>query len=494
MQLNQKPMKPIMIVGTASDVGKSLIVTGICRWLVDNGYHPAPFKAQNISLNSFATPDGLEIGRAQAVQAEACKIPCETTMNPVLVKPSGTNASQTVLHGKPVVDQHIKEYLLGNNKENLFSEVKKAFYQLSSTYSPIVMEGAGSISELNLKHRDIVNMRMAKAANACVYLVADIDKGGVFGSVYGTIALLEDWEKPLLKGIIINKFRGDSALFNEGKQKLEEITGYPVLGVLPYDPNIYLEEEDSVALNQKQTKWKTGKFNVAVVQFHYLSNHTDFNALELHDHINVFYTRNPSELEKADVIILPGTKNTIADLQALSNDGLDQVIKRLYRKKTIIGICGGYQMMGKQVNDPDQVEGGKKTMPGLGFFDIETTLLKEKKTVRQNFRYKESNSICTGYEIHMGATTKLSGNSLNLVSERPEGYWDGKAGWGTYFHGIFDNAVVIEDLLKDHHTPAPILDYGKLKEESYSKLSSLIQRNLNMQKILDDIRPEGSSG
>ncbi|MEM6831969.1 MAG: cobyric acid synthase, partial [Bacteroidota bacterium] len=244
-------LKPIMIVGTASDVGKSLVVTGICRWLLNKGYQPAPFKAQNMSLNSFATHDGLEIGRAQAVQAEACKISCTTEMNPILLKPSSHHTSQIVLNGKPIGDQTAKAYFLGNDKEKLFEEAKKSFNKLSDQYQPIVMEGAGSISELNLKHRDIVNMRMAQAAEACVYLVADIDKGGVFGSVYGTIELLEDWEKKLLKGIIINKFRGDITLFQKGRQMMEELTGYPVLGVLPYDSDVYLEQEDSVALKEK---------------------------------------------------------------------------------------------------------------------------------------------------------------------------------------------------------------------------------------------------
>ncbi|MEM9338772.1 MAG: cobyric acid synthase [Bacteroidota bacterium] len=479
-------LKPIMIVGTASDVGKSLVVTGICRWLLNKGYQPAPFKAQNMSLNSFATHDGLEIGRAQAVQAEACKIPCTTEMNPILLKPSSHHTSQIVLNGKPIGDQTAKAYFLGNDKEKLFEEAKKSFNKLSGQYQPIVMEGAGSISELNLKHRDIVNMRMAQAAEACVYLVADIDKGGVFGSVYGTIELLEDWEKKLLKGIIINKFRGDITLFQKGRQMMEELTGYPVLGVLPYDSDVYLEQEDSVALKEKNKKWEPGKLNIAVIQFHYLANYTDFNALEFVEDINVYYSREPEQIRKADVIILPGTKNTMADLQALKKDRLDVLIQELYGTKKIIGICGGYQMMGKMIYDPFHVENATATMEGIGLFDIETTLSKFKHTKQVAFRFKQFDDACNGYEIHMGETVISGGTPLNTINERPEGYLDENGSWGTYFHGIFDNACVIKDLMKRQSTRQNI-DYHQFKEENFNKLAESIDQNLDMQAILKDI-------
>ncbi|MEM6738207.1 MAG: cobyric acid synthase, partial [Bacteroidota bacterium] len=306
-------LRPIMMVGTGSDVGKSRITTGICRWLKNRGFDPVPFKAQNMSLNSFSTPDGLEIGRAQAVQAAASKLTPRVEMNPILLKPSSENKSQVVLYGKPIGTQSAKEYFT-NNKSDLFDEAKKAFHALNQAFSPVVMEGAGSISELNLKHRDIVNMRMAQAANACVYLVADIDKGGLFGSVYGTLKLLESWERKLIKGIIVNKFRGDASLFEEGKKMLEDITQTPVLGVLPYTSDIVLEEEDSVALKKRNTAAEKDKLNVAVVHLHYLSNYTDFQALEQEPLINLYYTRDRKELNKADVIIIPGTKNTIEDL------------------------------------------------------------------------------------------------------------------------------------------------------------------------------------
>ncbi|WP_174549705.1 cobyric acid synthase [Flammeovirga pacifica] len=480
-------MRPIMLVGTSSDVGKSWVTTGICRWLKNKGYQPAPFKAQNMSLNSFATFDGLEIGRAQAVQAEACQLPVQVEMNPVLLKPSSKNKSQVILHGKPIGDQTAKEYFLGDNKKQLFLEAQKAFHRLSTSYEPIVMEGAGSISELNLKHRDIVNMRMAKAANACVYLIADIDKGGVFGSVYGTIALLEEWEKKLLKGIIINKFRGDASLFVEGKKKLEELTGYPVLGVLPYVSDIIIEEEDSVALRKRQIKAKDDALNVAVVKHYYLSNYTDFQALENEELIHLYYTRDPKEIEKADIIILPGTKNTMYDLAKLKEEGLADILKQKYNNVPIIGICGGYQMLGKKIFDPYHVESEKSEEEGLGIFDIETTLSKTKQTVQQSFKFKSYEDNCEGYEIHMGETNVPDQYALNDVNGVKEGFFDGHLCWGTYFHGVFDNQVVVNELLNVKFPEAKAIDYKSFKAEQFDKLADWVEENLEMDKILEDI-------
>ncbi len=486
-----KKLRPIMLAGTGSDVGKSMLVTGICRLLKNRGYTPAPFKAQNMSLNSFATPDGLEIGRAQAVQAEACGIPCSSDMNPVLLKPSSLNKSQVILHGKPIGDQTAREYFLGNNKENLFHEAIKAFQRLEARHQPVVMEGAGSISELNLKHRDIVNMRMAKAANACVYLVADIDKGGVFGSVYGTIALLEDWEKALLKGIIINKFRGDATLFESGRKQLEELTGYPVLGVIPYAQDIYIEEEDSVALQKKKFSRESGKVNVVVVLLKYLSNYTDFNALEQAPGIHLYYSRNSEDLEAADIIIIPGTKNTIEDLLELRKSGLAQTIVKAHKQgKKIIGICGGFQMLGESVSDPRAVEGDTPDIPGLGILPVRTTMAREKITVQKTFTYKNYPDPCRGYEIHMGTTTFDVASPLNKTDDTYEGYLLNENCWGTYMHGIFDNPVVVNDLIKDRNGEAVHFDYTSYKEENYNKLSRLMEKHLNMDRILKDISAE----
>ncbi|WP_218599248.1 cobyric acid synthase [Polaribacter sp. NJDZ03] len=483
-------LQPIMLVGTGSDVGKSWITTGICRWLKQKGYNPAPFKAQNMSLNSFSTPDNLEIGRAQAVQAEACGIPPTVEMNPILLKPSSVNKSQIILHGKPIGNQTAKEYFLGDDKKHLFEEAKKSFKQLASKHNPIVMEGAGSISELNLKHRDIVNMRMAAAANACVYLVADIDKGGVFGSVYGTIELLEDWERKLVKGIIINKFRGDPSLFVDGKKKLEELTGIPILGVLPYATDIIIEEEDSVALNRRATTAKENKLNIAVVRLHYMSNYTDFQVLEQEPLINLYFTRNSSEINKADIIIIPGTKNTIEDLIALKKDGLDTIIKEQYKHIPVIGICGGYQMLGKTVKDPFSVESNVKSEEGLGLFQIDTTLSKTKQTVQRNFQFKDFKEVCIGYEIHMGETTVPKNNHLNIINGKEEGYFDGNKSWGTYLHGIFDNQNVVTELLHLKFPDATAINYKEFKAQQFDKLADWIDENLDMEAILKNSAQE----
>lgn len=477
-----------MIVGTGSDVGKSWIVTGICRWLKNHGYEPAPFKAQNMSLNSFSTPDGMEIGRAQAVQAEAAKLAPRVEMNPILLKPSAENRSQVVLLGKPIGDQTARQYF-SNDKQTLFEEAKKAFHTLQELFHPLVMEGAGSISELNLKDRDIVNMRMAGAANACVYLVADIDKGGVFASVYGSIALLEEWERKLLKGIIINKFRGDAELFHDGKKMLEELVDLPVLGVMPFASDIVIEEEDSVALKQRKTVANTdadSHLNVAVVHLHYMSNYTDFQALEQEPLIHLYYTRNAEELRKADVVIIPGTKNTLEDLVALKEDGLAKAIKQLSKELPVIGICGGYQMMGQYIEDPHAVESSRGKEEGLGLFDIATTLTKEKTVVQQNFKYKNTDQTCVGYEIHMGTTCVPAGKHLNWVNGQPEGYFDGHKSWGTYMHGIFDNQVVVRELLQRQFPNANAMDYRAHKEMQYEKLSGWIDQHLDMDAIIEN--------
>jgi len=476
-----------MFVGTGSDVGKSLLVTGICRLLVQKGYSPAPFKAQNMSLNSFATPDGFEIGRAQAVQAEACKIDCSTDMNPILLKPSGVNTSQIVLHGKPIGDQTIKEYFLGNNKQQLFEEAKTAFFRLQEKYSPIVMEGAGSISELNLKHRDIVNMRMAQAADADVYLIADIDKGGVFASVYGTIELLEPWEKKLVKGIIINKFRGDVSLFKEGRHTLEKLTGIPVLGIVPYANNIYIEEEDSVALQKKNTSIVDGLVNIVVVLLPYMSNYTDFNVLEKDERTHLFYSNDPKSISEADIIILPGSKNTIQDLLFLREKGIANVILEANEsQKKIIGICGGYQMLGKMIEDPLGIESEVKMLPGLGILPITTRLTPEKMTVQCNFTFKKSPELISGYEIHMGETTVENAQPLNFIANQPEGCIQ-KNCWGTYIHGILDHAIVIEDLLQSFTNTKTLFDYTAYKEENYDRLASLLEETVHINAIISEM-------
>lgn len=480
-------LKPIMFVGTASDVGKSIINTGFCRILKQDGYQPAPFKAQNMSLNSYATPDGLEIGRAQAVQAEACGIPCTTDMNPVLLKPTSEKSSQVVLLGKPIGNQTAYDYFMGNNKQELFKEAKAAFDRLSALHNPVVLEGAGSISELNLKHRDITNMRMAAHAQADVYLIADIDRGGVFASTYGTIALLTAEEKQLVKGIIINKFRGDARLFESGRNMIAELCGVPVVGVIPYRNDIHIEEEDSVGLEQKHSQASSGKVNIAVILLNRLSNFTDFNVLEKDERVHLFYSNNPADIEKADIIILPGSKNTIADLTDIKNNGVARAIVQAHRNgKTVIGICGGYQMMGQSVEDPFHVEGTIEGMPGLGLLPVRTILSKEKITQQCTFQYKDLFAVCKGYEIHMGVTE--SDHPLNKTGTGEDGYWLNNNCWGTYIHGILDNDAVINDLLSTHAVSTPAsFNYHTFKEEQYDKLAAHLREHLDLHYIYSQL-------
>lgn len=476
-----------MFVGTASDVGKSVIATGFCRILKQDNYQPAPFKAQNMSLNSFATPEGFEIGRAQAVQAEACGLSPHTDMNPVLIKPTSNKVSQLILNGKPVKEQAALDLFNGNNRESLFNEVKLAYDRLKEKHNAIVLEGAGSISELNLKDRDIVNMRMAEYAKANVYLIADIDKGGVFGNVYGAIALLEDWERKLIKGIIINKFRGDIELFDSGKKKLEELTGIPVVGIIPYANDIYIEDEDSVAISQKNLLAIAHKINVAVVLLPHLSNYTDFNLLERDERVNLFYSKDALEIEKADIIIIPGTKNTIYDLQFLRKQGLASAILQAFdNNKKVIGICGGYQILGKSIADPHKVEGTIEKIPGLGIIPIQTVLTEEKTTEQRQFLFKESKELCQGYEIHMGVTTTLTPSPLLNYNNQKEGYLLNDNCWGTYMHGILDNQLVIDDLLGSISTKEQ-QSYTEFKEENYNKLADHLREHLDLEKMYADM-------
>jgi adenosylcobyric acid synthase len=470
-----KRLHPIMLAGTGSDVGKSVIAAALCRIFRQDGYSPAPFKAQNMALNSYATPEGLEIGRAQAVQAEAAGIPCHTDMNPLLLKPSSDHTSQVVLNGKPIGNKDAYDYWRGMGQEtggkriDFQQEVCAAFDRLAIKYNPIVMEGAGSIAEINLKDRDLVNMSMARHANADVILVGDIDRGGVFASVYGSIMLQTPEERKLIKGIIINKFRGDMRLFDKGRKMLEDICGIPVLGVIPYYKDIYIDEEDSVSLEQKRRKWAEGKVNVAVVLLRHISNFTDFDTLEREPRVNLFYTNNVSDIQRADIIILPGTKATLDDLLELRRNGCAQAIQRAHRDgRTVVGICGGYQMLGVSVADPDQVEGDIASLPGLGLLPIHTTMSSTKTTQQVTFMFEGQE--CHGYEIHQG------------ISDTNEPIVQTDRCIGTYIHGFLDNIPVINFLLKDKGaTPAQSL--ADFKEEQYDKLAAHVRRYVDIDRI-----------
>lgn len=492
--MQEASLRPIMFVGTGSDVGKSIVNAAFCRIFKQDGYNPAPFKAQNMSLNSYATPEGYELGRAQAVQAEACCIPCHTDMNPVLLKPTSDKCAQVVLHGRPVGNQTAQEYFLGNNKMRLFEEALGSYNRLAAQYNPIVLEGAGSISEINLRDRDITNMRMALATGAATYLVADINKGGVFASVYGTMQLLPDEERAAIKGIIINKFRGDAALFEDGKKQLEELTGKPVVGILPYFSDIYIDDEDSVSLDRKHRYASAGRINVAVVLLGKMSNFTDFAVLEHHPDVHLYYTGNADELMRADIIIVPGSKNTIADLEELKRTGLSWAIIQAYRAdKTVIGICGGYQMLGHLIEDPYGVEGDIPSAHGIGLFMQRTVLEKEKITRQCQFRFMDSDEVCHGYEIHMGETSMVWGkpNPLNVTLDgRPEGFIKEGKYWGTYIHGILDNAVVIDRLLAPYASKrsGASFDFNRFKAEQYDKLASHVRQHVDMDLIYSHLK------
>lgn len=485
-----KNLHPLMLAGTGSDVGKSIIAAAFCRIFLQDGYHPAPFKAQNMALNSYATPEGLEIGRAQAVQAEAAGVPCHTDMNPLLLKPSSDHTSQVVLNGRPIGNRNAYEYFRREGREELRKEVHAAFDRLAARYNPVVMEGAGSISEINLRDSDLVNLPMAMHAGADVILVADIDRGGVFASVYGSVMLLRPEERKHIKGILINKFRGDIRLFESGVKMLEDLCGVPVVGVVPYYKDIYIEEEDSVMLQTKNIRAGQGKVNVAVVLLRHLSNFTDFNVLERDPRVHLFYTNNTDELMKADIILLPGSKSTLSDLYELRRNGVAQAIVRAHREgATVMGICGGYQLMGREVCDPDHVEGEIERLPGLGLLPVSTRMQGEKVTRQVRFRFLEDSAVCEGYEIHMGTTTPLADvpvSPLNhLADGREDGYFVDRTCMGTYVHGILDNPSVIDYLLEPFadKLKETAFDYKAFKEEQYDKLAAHVRKHVDLPLI-----------
>ncbi|MCZ2616592.1 cobyric acid synthase [Bacteroides fragilis] len=485
-----KNLHPLMLAGTGSDVGKSIIAAAFCRIFLQDGYHPAPFKAQNMALNSYATPEGLEIGRAQAVQAEAAGVPCHTDMNPLLLKPSSDHTSQVVLNGRPIGNRNAYEYFRREGREELRKEVHAAFDRLAARYNPVVMEGAGSISEINLRDSDLVNLPMAMHAGADVILVADIDRGGVFASVYGSVMLLRPEERKHIKGILINKFRGDIRLFESGVKMLEDLCGVPVVGVVPYYKDIYIEEEDSVMLQTKNIRAGQGKVNIAVVLLRHLSNFTDFNVLERDPRVHLFYTNNTDELMKADIILLPGSKSTLSDLYELRRNGVAQAIVRAHREgATVMGICGGYQLMGQEVCDPDHVEGEIERLPGLGLLPVSTRMQGEKITRQVRFHFLEGSETCEGYEIHMGTTTPLAdvpASPLNhLADGREDGYFADRTCMGTYVHGILDNPSVIDYLLEPFadKLKETTFDYKAFKEEQYDKLAAHVRKHVDLSLI-----------
>ena len=477
--------KCIMIQGTMSNAGKSLIAAGLCRIFRQDGYRVAPFKSQNMALNSFITADGLEMGRAQVMQAEAAGMEPDVSMNPILLKPTNDTGSQVIVNGEVLANMDARDYFAF--KKSLIPEIQKAFRKLEEKADIIVIEGAGSPAEINLKQDDIVNMGLAKMVGAPVLLVGDIDRGGVFAQLLGTLLLLEEDEKALVKGLVINKFRGDKTILDPGIRMLEERGGIPVTGVVPYT-QLQLEDEDS--LTERFSRKKDGVLDLAVVRLPRISNFTDFNVFEQTEGVSVRYVRTPGELAGCDAIFLPGSKNTMGDLKWLRESGMEAEIKKRSGTTPVFGICGGYQMLGEEISDPEGVEEGG-TLRGMELLPVNTVLLPEKtrRQVQGNLHsltgaYAGLSGLpFEGYEIHMGRTRRTDGAPLQTVAQAGSVY-------GTYVHGIFDKgeiagAVAAALAAKKGISLAdvPKMDYRQIKEREYDRLAEVLRRSMDMDAV-----------
>ena len=497
---------PLMFQGTNSDVGKSVVVTAFCRIFAQDGYKTVPFKSQNMALNSYITVDGKEIGRAQGVQAEAAGIQATTDMNPILLKPNRDNQSQIVVHGKPYKNMEAGRYRREFFQTGL-TLIQQSLSTLSQNYERIVIEGAGSPAEINLNDREMVNMRVAKMADAPVILIGDIEKGGVFASLVGTLQLMEPVDRDRVIGVIINKFRGDIRLLDSGLTWFEEYSGKPVLGVIPYLQNLNIDAEDSVILNQYTSTQNTEKeLDIAVIQYPKISNFTDVDPFFAEPDCHVRFITRADQLRDPDLVILPGSKNTIEDLLFLRKSGLAQKIAELQRKKhtVLFGICGGYQMLGDKIEDPLAIESLHQEIEGLQLLPIKTTITKEKTTILSNgmlHLFGKSFHV-TGYEIHMGETV-ATGASQGLIYTNEK--WDGchssdEAIIGTYFHGIFHNDEFREELLNQirrqkglepvHHRPS----FNQLREEAFDRLAEHVRDHVKLdviEQLMKDYQKRG---
>jgi adenosylcobyric acid synthase len=496
--------KAIMVQGTTSNAGKSFLVAALCRIFKQDGLRVAPFKSQNMALNSFITNEGLEMGRAQVMQAEAAGIEPSVLMNPILLKPTGSSTSQVIVKGRVLDSLPARGYYA--IKKTLIPEVMKAYSELASNYDVIVIEGAGSPAEINLKQDDIVNMGMAKRAKAPVLLCGDIDPGGVFAALYGTVKLLDSDEQERIKGLIINKFRGDITILEPGLKQLEELTGKPVVGVVPY-MDVDLDDEDSLSERFTRKK-KAGLVDIAVIRLPHISNFTDFNPLQRMEAVSLHYVRKASELGRPDLIILPGTKNTIEDLKWLRESGLEALILRHASSGgAVVGICGGYQMLGKLISDPYGVEGGGDVR-GLGLLEADTVFEQEKSRTRVSGRVLNAEGIFSGlagaefegYEIHMGITKPIV-KPFSMLSkdgaEGPDGLVSGNV-WGSYVHGIFDKAGFTQRFVncilksKGLDEDSGALDWAQYKQAQYDILAEGVRNALDMSFIYR-ILEEGDS-
>lgn len=494
--------KAIMVQGTMSNAGKSLLAAGLCRIFKQDGYRVAPFKSQNMALNSFITEEGLEMGRAQVMQAEAAGIAPSVLMNPILLKPTNDVGSQVIVNGEVLGTMSARDYF--KYKKKLVPDVMKAFETLALENDIIVIEGAGSPAEINLKTEDIVNMGMAKMAKAPVLLVGDIDRGGVFAQLYGTVELLEPDEREMVKGLIINKFRGDKTILDPGVEMLEEKCKIPVVGVAPY-LDIQVEDEDSLTERFDRNQ-EIGQIDIAVIRVPRISNFTDFNPFESIPGVSLRYVKHPSELKNPDVIMLPGTKNTMEDLQWLRESGMEAMILKAAAKGTFVfGICGGYQMLGESLSDPYGVEAGG-TMRGMGLLPMDTVFAEKKTRTQVTGKYLDitgdyaalSGVEFTGYEIHMGESTWKSGAKASTWTR------DGVSGQektegtvfenvcGTYVHGIFDKEESALALVRSVGEKKGIdvsqmegVDFAAFKETQYDILAAELRKHLDMKKIYE---------
>ena len=486
--------KVIMVQGTMSNAGKSLLVAGLCRVFRQDGYTVAPFKSQNMALNSFITKEGLEMGRAQVMQAEAAGIAPMVCMNPILLKPTSHTGSQVIVNGEVIGNMSAREYFA--YKKQLVPDIKKAFQKLEEKADIIVIEGAGSPAEINLKENDIVNMGLAEMVDAPVLLVGDIDRGGVFAQLLGTLMLLTKQEKDRVKGLVINKFRGDKTILDPGILMLEEKGRVPVVGVLPY-LELKLEDEDS--LTERFDHRREGLIDIAVIRYPRISNFTDFNVFEQNPNVTVRYVASEEELHHPDLIILPGSKNTMGDLKWMRQNGMEAAVKKRVGEIPVFGICGGYQMLGEMVEDPDGVEEGG-ALRGMELLPVKTELKKQKKRCQVEGKIGTLPGIfselsgCSyqGYEIHMGST-HIDGEASE--EWKAPVYGTRQNVYGSYIHGLFDQGYTAEAVVRAlakkkglSLTEGKIQDYRRFKETQYDKLADAMRMYFHMEEIYGMLR------
>ncbi|MGI9286474.1 MAG: cobyric acid synthase [Pseudomonadales bacterium] len=478
----------LMVQGTTSDAGKSILVAGLCRILARRGVNVAPFKPQNMSLNSAVTPERGEIGRAQALQAQAAGVTPHSDMNPVLLKPSTDTAAQVIIHGKVASDMNAVDY--HQHKRVAMHAVMTSWQRLGEKHDAIIVEGAGSPAEINLRDRDIANMGFAEAADCPVIIVADIDRGGVFAHLTGTLHLLSSSEQARIKGFVINRFRGDLALLQPGIDWLEEHTGKPVLGVIPYLHNLLLDAEDAID-NKQATSTEAGSINVVIPVLPRISNHTDFDALRMHPQVDVLHVGQGQPIPGADLIVLPGSKNVRADLQWLRDNGWEQAIQRHLRYGgKVLGICGGYQMLGHSIADPTGVEGSAGSSLGLRLLPIETQLSPHKQLHQVRGTLSPLPTPVTGYEIHCGVTRALESLAPLIVLEdqRTDGALsaDGQIA-GTYLHGLFDEPAACSALLVWAGVDAPEeIDRKQIRERELDRLADCLEQHLDLAQLFPE--------